>query len=349
MPTGAPGGRSGTGLFATVGRRGRLAGRGDRRRGGRQWTVDRRSAPPTTAVLVRRRSDMADTADALRAAGLPVEVVGLGGLLDEPEVADLVATLRVLVDPTAGPAAMRLLTGARWQLGAADLEALARRARELAGPGGRRGRAATDADSTVDEPAATVGTAAVRSAVAAALPVEDIDTWSLVDAAADLGPATAYSPEGHRRLARFAAHLAPAAGSAAASHCRIWSPTWNGRAGWTSRCTGSPATPGARTWTRSPTSVAEVAATGAGPTELLELLGRRRRTGGRPELRARCPSVRSGPGADRARGQGTGVGDRRRAAPDRRGLPDHPGQHLAGRCRPSCLRRSGATGMTCRS
>ena len=100
--------------------------------------------PPTTAVLVRRRSDMADTADALRAAGLPVEVVGLGGLLDEPEVADLVATLRVLVDPTAGPATMRLLTGARWQLGAADLEALARRARELAGPGRPPGGADRD-------------------------------------------------------------------------------------------------------------------------------------------------------------------------------------------------------------
>ena len=45
------------------------------------------------------------TAEALRAPGLPVEVVGLGGLLDEPEIADLVATLRVLVDPTAGAAA----------------------------------------------------------------------------------------------------------------------------------------------------------------------------------------------------------------------------------------------------
>ena len=93
-------------------------------------------APPTTAVLLRRRSDMAATAEALRAAGLPVEVVGLGGLLDEPEIADLVATLRILVDPTAGAAAIRLLTGARWQLGVADLEALAQRARDT-GPDGR--------------------------------------------------------------------------------------------------------------------------------------------------------------------------------------------------------------------
>ena len=67
-------------------------------------------------------------ATALRAVGLPVEVVGLGGLLNEPEVADLLALLRVLVDPTAGPAALRLLTGARWQLGMADLAALSDRA-----------------------------------------------------------------------------------------------------------------------------------------------------------------------------------------------------------------------------
>ena len=32
---------------------------------------------------------------------MPVEVVGLGGLLDAPEVSDLVAVLRVLHDATA--------------------------------------------------------------------------------------------------------------------------------------------------------------------------------------------------------------------------------------------------------
>ena len=195
--------------------------------------------PPTTAVLVRRRSDMADTADALRDAGLPVEVVGLGGLLDEPEIGDLVATLRILVDPTAGPAAIRLLTGARWQLGAADLEALAARAREMAAPvpatqspagavpdsGPAPSRSHPDhaaADRPKSDPSggtvssagipsgrAAGGDAAagVRAAVSAALPVEDIDTWSLVDAAADPGPAEAYSPRGYRRLQRFAGQL----------------------------------------------------------------------------------------------------------------------------------------------
>ncbi|HEY0577289.1 MAG TPA: ATP-dependent DNA helicase [Pseudonocardia sp.] len=92
---------------------------------------------PTAAVLVRRRADMPALAAALRARNVPVEVVGLGGLLAEPEVRDLVSALRLVADPLAGTAAMRLLTGARWRLGAADLAALWHRAKELAQPAGR--------------------------------------------------------------------------------------------------------------------------------------------------------------------------------------------------------------------
>ncbi|WP_246005145.1 hypothetical protein [[Actinomadura] parvosata] len=38
-------------------------------------------------------------------------MVGLGGLLTVPEVSDIVATLRVLYDATAGDALARLLAG----------------------------------------------------------------------------------------------------------------------------------------------------------------------------------------------------------------------------------------------
>ena len=41
------------------------------------------------------------------------------------------ATLTVLVDPTAGDALGRLLTGARWRIGPRDLAALEARARAL--------------------------------------------------------------------------------------------------------------------------------------------------------------------------------------------------------------------------
>ncbi|HUR52481.1 MAG TPA: ATP-dependent DNA helicase [Mycobacteriales bacterium] len=83
------------------------------------------------AVLVRARKDFAALHAALTDAGVPVEVVGLGGLLALPEVADVVATLEVVEEPTANAALVRLLTGPRWRLGPRDLAQLGRRGRAL--------------------------------------------------------------------------------------------------------------------------------------------------------------------------------------------------------------------------
>ena len=83
------------------------------------------------AVLCRRRSQFGLLRQALERAGVPVEVVGLGGLLDAPEVADLVAVLRVLHDATANAGMVRLLTGPRWRIGLRDLDAMGRRASAL--------------------------------------------------------------------------------------------------------------------------------------------------------------------------------------------------------------------------
>lgn len=80
--------------------------------------------PVTAAVLCRKRSQFALLHTSLREAGLPVEVVGLGGLLSTPEVVDLVAALEVVHDPARGDSLMRLLTGPRLRLGVADLVAL---------------------------------------------------------------------------------------------------------------------------------------------------------------------------------------------------------------------------------
>jgi DNA helicase-2/ATP-dependent DNA helicase PcrA len=88
--------------------------------------------PSDIAVLCRKRSQFAMLRAAIEARGVPVEVVGLGGLLTVPEVADIVATLRVLHDPAASAALARLLTGPRWRIGPRDLVALGRRARDLA-------------------------------------------------------------------------------------------------------------------------------------------------------------------------------------------------------------------------
>ncbi|MFP3836289.1 3'-5' exonuclease, partial [Chryseobacterium sp. SIMBA_028] len=54
---------------------------------------------PTMAVLCRRRAQMECIRREFELQGIPYEIVGLGGLLDTPEIVDLVATLRVLADP----------------------------------------------------------------------------------------------------------------------------------------------------------------------------------------------------------------------------------------------------------
>ncbi len=95
---------------------------------GERWWADResrRASGRSAAVLCRRRAQFPAIVEALRSAGLPVEVVGVGGLLLTPEVADLYALLAVACDPARGDMLMRLLTGPAVRLGAADLDALA--------------------------------------------------------------------------------------------------------------------------------------------------------------------------------------------------------------------------------
>jgi len=87
--------------------------------------VQGRPTGVSAAVLCRKRSQFGAVIEALERAGLPVEVVGLGGLLSTPEVSDIVALLWVVQDPTRGDQLMRLLTGPWCRLGAADLEGLA--------------------------------------------------------------------------------------------------------------------------------------------------------------------------------------------------------------------------------
>ncbi|MEO7588345.1 MAG: ATP-dependent DNA helicase [Arachnia sp.] len=88
---------------------------------------------PDIAVLVRRNRTLAEVFEAFRDRDIPTEIVGLGGLLHLPEVAPIVSTLRILDDVAANPDVAAVLSGPRWRLGLADLEALGRRARELVG------------------------------------------------------------------------------------------------------------------------------------------------------------------------------------------------------------------------
>ena len=91
-----------------------------------RWFKQRMTGEQTGALLMRKRSQMQLFVSALEQQGLEVEVVGLGGLLEVPEVVDLVCALRALHNPAAGTQMIRLLAGPRWRIGAKDLERLHR-------------------------------------------------------------------------------------------------------------------------------------------------------------------------------------------------------------------------------
>jgi DNA helicase-2/ATP-dependent DNA helicase PcrA len=102
------------------------------------------------AVLVRATRDIGPLHAELVGRDIPVEVVGLGGLVHLPEVADLIAVLDVLDDPCANAALIRLLTGPRWCIGARDLALLGRRAKELVATPRHAGPALESAPGVTD-------------------------------------------------------------------------------------------------------------------------------------------------------------------------------------------------------
>ena len=150
------------------------------------------------AVLTRRNADIAALYGDLTARDVPVEIVGLGGLLHLPEVMDLTATLRLVDDVTANPDLIRLLTGPRWQVGPRDLALLGRRARELA----------RDPRSTAGSPdAAGFDPPGVLDALEQAVAdVDPTEVVSLLDALENPGDG-AFSDAARQRFAALAAEL----------------------------------------------------------------------------------------------------------------------------------------------
>jgi DNA helicase-2/ATP-dependent DNA helicase PcrA len=103
-----------------------------------QRVHDAGTAWSEVGVLSRDNAQAEEVYDALTAAGVPVEIVGLSGLVRLPEVAEVVATLTLMHDVTANSSMLTLLTGPRWAIGPRDLRLLAERAAEIAGVRGRR-------------------------------------------------------------------------------------------------------------------------------------------------------------------------------------------------------------------
>ncbi len=189
---------------------------------GEPWPDGRegRVRPSDVAVLCRKRAQFPALRAAIEARGIPVEVVGLGGLLTVPEVADIVATLRVLYDPAAGDALARLLTSPRWRIGPVDLVALGRRARALAADPARAADATRTTDPARPDPA-SIGPASASPGDQEGSPgerprgdlldraVTDLtrDAGSLIEALDDLDGPAGYSAAGHARLTALAAEL----------------------------------------------------------------------------------------------------------------------------------------------
>ena len=258
----------------------------------------------TAAVLCRKRSQFDPVIDALEAAGVPYEVVGLGGLLHMPEVADLVALLHVVQDPTRGDRLMRLLTGPSCRLGAADLDGLGAwsRVRQRAGRRERGADLAPDASERA----------------------------SIVEALDDLPPATWVGEEGQRigvdgpRAPPRPRRDGPP--PAVPHRPRAARARRRGRDGPRARHRGARARrvvsgrrpgPPRRLRRRRRDLLRERRPPDA--RRLPRLARGRRRRGARPRPRLGRGPARRRPGHDRPRGQGPGVG-RRRGARARRVL-----------------------------
>ncbi len=90
----------------------------ERHRTGQPWSE--------FAVLCRKRSTIPAIVRALRRAEIPHAVSSMGELLTIPEVADLLAWLRLLGDPGDEPSLLRIWMGGMYRVGMRDISCLAR-------------------------------------------------------------------------------------------------------------------------------------------------------------------------------------------------------------------------------
>jgi len=161
-----------------------------------QARIDGAAEPPTAAIILRARRHMPRFQRALRELGVRSHILGGGGLLSTPEVTDLVAALRVLIDPEAGSELIRLLAGARWRIGLRDLAELQRVAHWLAA----RDQAQQQLDAEVLARLRDSGVPAEASSIVDALDF-------VVDAPPGHAALQAFTEEGVARLRQAGAEL----------------------------------------------------------------------------------------------------------------------------------------------
>jgi DNA helicase-2/ATP-dependent DNA helicase PcrA len=95
------------------------------------WFQKQLDSDKSAALLLRTKTSMPLYAKVIAARGIAVEVTGLSGLLQLPDVLDLICALKVIQRPESGAALMRLLAGPRWRIGPKDLAQLSEMAKRL--------------------------------------------------------------------------------------------------------------------------------------------------------------------------------------------------------------------------
>lgn len=96
-----------------------------------KWIAQRIAPDKTAAILFRTKDSMRIYADQLEKLGLSYEITGLSGLLDQPEVIDLMAILRMLAKPESSVDFLRIITGPKFRLAASDIAELGQTRRKL--------------------------------------------------------------------------------------------------------------------------------------------------------------------------------------------------------------------------
>lgn len=171
--------------------------------------ITRGRRPDDIAVLCRANDTMRPLRDALQTRGIPASIVGSAAITSSPYASAVLATLRLLADPADNVAAVTLLTGPRWRIGAVDLEQLGRRATELSGPDNptiRTRPRPTEATPTLLGPDGSGAGDLPARLVQATIQPDPVERPSLLEAAAH--PGVRLSMAAASRLAEFVAELA---------------------------------------------------------------------------------------------------------------------------------------------
>lgn len=146
------------------------------------------------AVLVRNRKQITEIELELRARKIPVEVLGVGGLIHIPEIADILTMMKIVINPDSGSSLMRHLTGPRINLGAQDIAGLGTLAKD-------RARSARIDSKSI-----------IKNIVAGnpdQLEADDQFAGSIIDSLDEMisAPRELFSALGYQRLLQFAADL----------------------------------------------------------------------------------------------------------------------------------------------